>query len=97
MPTEMELTLEQTQQGVSHEVSVNPHGFEANVKMVVDVPDPAGSHDPYTQAHSPTTNIKSSCTAQVTCFKTSATLDTHTSFSSVKVLKLKKFPRNIQH
>ncbi|GKA42217.1 hypothetical protein Tco_0734877 [Tanacetum coccineum] len=28
MPTEMELTLEQTQQGVSYEVSVNPHGFE---------------------------------------------------------------------
>ncbi|GKB69344.1 26.5 kDa heat shock protein, mitochondrial-like protein isoform X1 [Tanacetum coccineum] len=28
MPTEMELTLEQTQQGVSYEVSVDPHGFE---------------------------------------------------------------------
>ncbi|GJR99107.1 hypothetical protein Tco_0315616 [Tanacetum coccineum] len=28
MPTEMELTLEQTQQGVSHEVSVDPHGLE---------------------------------------------------------------------
>ncbi|GJR22007.1 hypothetical protein Tco_0970534 [Tanacetum coccineum] len=28
MPTEMELTLEQTQQGVSYEVSVDPHRFE---------------------------------------------------------------------
>ncbi|GJU22287.1 hypothetical protein Tco_1155629 [Tanacetum coccineum] len=28
MSTEMELTLEQTQQGVSYEVSVDPHGFE---------------------------------------------------------------------
>ncbi|GJX72119.1 hypothetical protein Tco_0309290 [Tanacetum coccineum] len=28
MPTEMELTLEQTQQGVSYEVSVDPHGLE---------------------------------------------------------------------
>ncbi|GJV31610.1 hypothetical protein Tco_1392010, partial [Tanacetum coccineum] len=32
MPTEMELTLEQTQQGVSYEVSVNPHGFEGIFK-----------------------------------------------------------------
>ncbi|GJU41503.1 hypothetical protein Tco_1194460 [Tanacetum coccineum] len=39
MPTEMELTLEQTQQGVSHEVSVNPHEFEGYLKMVVKVPD----------------------------------------------------------
>ncbi|GKA56662.1 hypothetical protein Tco_0755734 [Tanacetum coccineum] len=35
MPTEMELTLEQTQQGVSYEVSVDPHGFEGYLKMVV--------------------------------------------------------------
>ncbi|GJW94776.1 hypothetical protein Tco_0174448 [Tanacetum coccineum] len=28
MPTEMELTLEQTQQGVSYEVSVDPQGFK---------------------------------------------------------------------
>ncbi|GJT68074.1 hypothetical protein Tco_1019554 [Tanacetum coccineum] len=35
MQTEMELTLEQTQQGVSYEVSVDPHGFEGYVKMVV--------------------------------------------------------------
>ncbi|GJW66747.1 hypothetical protein Tco_0121171 [Tanacetum coccineum] len=39
MPTEMELTLEQTQQGVSYEVSVDPHGFEGYLKMVVEVPD----------------------------------------------------------
>ncbi|GJW24767.1 hypothetical protein Tco_0038578 [Tanacetum coccineum] len=32
MPTEMELTLEQTQQGVSYEVSVNPYGFEGIFK-----------------------------------------------------------------
>ncbi|GJV84795.1 hypothetical protein Tco_1524693 [Tanacetum coccineum] len=32
MPTEMELTLEQTQQGVSYEVSVDPHGFEGIYK-----------------------------------------------------------------
>ncbi|GJT83526.1 hypothetical protein Tco_1057868, partial [Tanacetum coccineum] len=32
MPTEMELTLEQTQQGVSYEVSVDPHGFEGTNK-----------------------------------------------------------------
>ncbi|GJT58160.1 retrovirus-related pol polyprotein from transposon TNT 1-94 [Tanacetum coccineum] len=32
MPTEMELTLEQTQQGVSYEVSVDPHGFEGTCK-----------------------------------------------------------------
>ncbi|GJY78792.1 hypothetical protein Tco_0484593 [Tanacetum coccineum] len=39
MPTEMELTLEQTQQGVSYEVSVDPHGFEGYLKMEVEVPD----------------------------------------------------------
>nr|GFA72680.1 hypothetical protein [Tanacetum cinerariifolium] len=27
VPSEMELILEQTQQGISHEVSVDPHGF----------------------------------------------------------------------
>ncbi|GJS91596.1 hypothetical protein Tco_0774232 [Tanacetum coccineum] len=32
MPTEMELTLEQTPQGVSYEVSVDPHGFEETFK-----------------------------------------------------------------
>ncbi|GJW48052.1 hypothetical protein Tco_0079698 [Tanacetum coccineum] len=32
MRTEMELTLEQTQQGVSNEVSVDPHGFEGIFK-----------------------------------------------------------------
>ncbi|GJR70094.1 hypothetical protein Tco_0016159 [Tanacetum coccineum] len=32
MPTEMELTLEQTQQGVSYEVSVDPHGFKGTCK-----------------------------------------------------------------
>ncbi|GKC13486.1 hypothetical protein Tco_1010268 [Tanacetum coccineum] len=32
MPTEMELTLEQTQQGVSYEVSVDPHGLEGIYK-----------------------------------------------------------------
>ncbi|GJV72919.1 hypothetical protein Tco_1492914 [Tanacetum coccineum] len=32
MQTEMELTLEQTQQGVSYEVSVDPHGFEGTNK-----------------------------------------------------------------
>ncbi|GKB87092.1 hypothetical protein Tco_0959364 [Tanacetum coccineum] len=36
MPTEMELTLEQTQQGVSYEVSVDPHGSEGYLKMVVE-------------------------------------------------------------
>ncbi|GJS82800.1 hypothetical protein Tco_0749341 [Tanacetum coccineum] len=41
MPTEMELTLEQTQQGVSYEVSVDPHGSEGYLKMVVEV-DPRG-------------------------------------------------------
>ncbi|GJY62302.1 hypothetical protein Tco_0462959 [Tanacetum coccineum] len=35
MRTEMELTLEQTQQGVSYEVSVDPHGFEGYLKMEV--------------------------------------------------------------
>ncbi|GJZ34593.1 hypothetical protein Tco_0580410 [Tanacetum coccineum] len=39
MPTEMELTLEQTQQGVSYEVSVDPHGSEGYLKMMVEVPD----------------------------------------------------------
>ncbi|GKB05027.1 hypothetical protein Tco_0833222 [Tanacetum coccineum] len=39
MPTETELSLEQTQQGVSHEVSVDPYGFEGYLKMVVEVPD----------------------------------------------------------
>ncbi|GKA50148.1 hypothetical protein Tco_0743221 [Tanacetum coccineum] len=37
MPTEMELTLEQTQQGVSYEVSVDPHGFEGNLKKVAKI------------------------------------------------------------
>ncbi|GKA37757.1 reverse transcriptase domain-containing protein [Tanacetum coccineum] len=36
MPTEMELALEQTQQGISYEVSVDPHGFEGYLKMVVE-------------------------------------------------------------
>ncbi|GJS47232.1 hypothetical protein Tco_0597353 [Tanacetum coccineum] len=36
MPTEMELTLEQTQQGVSYEVSVDPHGSEGYLKMEVE-------------------------------------------------------------
>ncbi|GJV11583.1 hypothetical protein Tco_1353124 [Tanacetum coccineum] len=36
MPTEMELTLEQTQQGVSYEVSVDPHGFEGYLKIEVE-------------------------------------------------------------
>ncbi|GKC13464.1 ATP-dependent DNA helicase PIF1-like protein [Tanacetum coccineum] len=40
MPTEMELTLEQTQQGVSYEVSVDPHGFEGYLKMVVEIMAP---------------------------------------------------------
>ncbi|GKA43483.1 hypothetical protein Tco_0736207 [Tanacetum coccineum] len=35
MPTEKELTLEQIQQGVSYEVSVDPHGFEGYLKMDV--------------------------------------------------------------
>ncbi|GKC39217.1 hypothetical protein Tco_1051601 [Tanacetum coccineum] len=35
MPTEMELTLEQTQQGVSYEVLVDPHRFEGYLKMEV--------------------------------------------------------------
>ncbi|GKC80361.1 hypothetical protein Tco_1131135 [Tanacetum coccineum] len=35
MPTEMELTLEQSQQGVSYEVSVDPHGFEGYLKMII--------------------------------------------------------------
>ncbi|GJR20357.1 hypothetical protein Tco_0968884 [Tanacetum coccineum] len=37
MPTKIELTLEQTQQGVSYEVSVDPYGFEGYLKMVVGV------------------------------------------------------------
>ncbi|GJR01902.1 hypothetical protein Tco_0524886 [Tanacetum coccineum] len=36
MPTEMELTLEQTQQGVSYEVSVSIEGVEATLKTVMD-------------------------------------------------------------
>ncbi|GKA98085.1 hypothetical protein Tco_0825979, partial [Tanacetum coccineum] len=32
VPTEMELVLEQTQQGTSYEVSVDPHGFEDSYK-----------------------------------------------------------------
>ncbi|GKE80917.1 hypothetical protein Tco_1550917, partial [Tanacetum coccineum] len=32
MQNEMELTLEQTQQGVSYEVLVDPHGFEGIYK-----------------------------------------------------------------
>ncbi|GKB19035.1 retrovirus-related pol polyprotein from transposon TNT 1-94 [Tanacetum coccineum] len=40
MPTEMELTLEQTQQGVSYEVSVDPHRFKGYLKMVVKYSSP---------------------------------------------------------
>ncbi|GJV94362.1 hypothetical protein Tco_1545939 [Tanacetum coccineum] len=39
MPTDVELTLEQTQQDVSYEVSVDPHEFKGYLKMVVKVPD----------------------------------------------------------
>ncbi|GKA93910.1 hypothetical protein Tco_0815896, partial [Tanacetum coccineum] len=39
VPTEMERVLEQTQQGTSHEVSVDPHGFEGYLNMEVKVPD----------------------------------------------------------
>nr|GEZ03605.1 hypothetical protein [Tanacetum cinerariifolium] len=35
VPTKMELILEQTQEGISHEVSVNPHGFAGHLKMEV--------------------------------------------------------------
>ncbi|GJX39062.1 zinc knuckle CX2CX4HX4C containing protein [Tanacetum coccineum] len=35
VPTEMELVLEQTQQGTSYEVSVDPHIFEGYLKMEV--------------------------------------------------------------
>nr|GEX55325.1 hypothetical protein [Tanacetum cinerariifolium] len=38
VPTEIELILEHTQQGISHEVSVNPYGFVGNLKMEVKVP-----------------------------------------------------------
>ncbi|GJX88172.1 hypothetical protein Tco_0340186 [Tanacetum coccineum] len=37
MPTEMELTLEQTQQGVSYEVSVSIEGLK-NEKEIFDTP-----------------------------------------------------------
>ncbi|GKD17207.1 hypothetical protein Tco_1206365 [Tanacetum coccineum] len=36
MPTEIKLTLEQTQQGISYEVSVDPYGFEGYLKMEVE-------------------------------------------------------------
>ncbi|GJR68757.1 hypothetical protein Tco_0014822 [Tanacetum coccineum] len=36
MPTEMELTLEQTQQGVSYEVSVSIEGVEKKKEIVKD-------------------------------------------------------------
>ncbi|GJS74109.1 hypothetical protein Tco_0706950 [Tanacetum coccineum] len=39
MPTEMELTLEQTQQGVSYEVLVDPRGFKGYLKMEVKAAD----------------------------------------------------------
>ncbi|GJS49991.1 hypothetical protein Tco_0600112 [Tanacetum coccineum] len=39
VPTEMELVLEQTQQGSSYEVSVDPHGLKGYLKMEVKVPD----------------------------------------------------------
>ncbi|GJZ83949.1 hypothetical protein Tco_0649122 [Tanacetum coccineum] len=35
VPTEMELILEQTQQGISHEVSADPYGFKGYLKMEV--------------------------------------------------------------
>nr|GEY36597.1 hypothetical protein [Tanacetum cinerariifolium] len=35
VPTEMELILEQTQQGISDEVLVDPHGFAGYLKMEV--------------------------------------------------------------
>ncbi|GJZ32282.1 hypothetical protein Tco_0577718 [Tanacetum coccineum] len=39
VPTEMELVLEQTQQGSSYEVSVNPHGLEDSYKDGVELKD----------------------------------------------------------
>ncbi|GJV96911.1 hypothetical protein Tco_1548488 [Tanacetum coccineum] len=57
MPTEMELTLEQTQQGVSYEVSVDPHGFEGYlIKMVVEVPDPLTPRSIHLLIHDRQTN-----------------------------------------
>nr|GEU36081.1 hypothetical protein [Tanacetum cinerariifolium] len=37
VPTKMELILEQTQQGISHEVSVDPYGFAGYLKLEVKV------------------------------------------------------------
>ncbi|GKB06970.1 hypothetical protein Tco_0835203 [Tanacetum coccineum] len=54
MPTEMELTLEQTQQGVSYEVSVNTYTV-GNTKLLSDIED---SHGPSDAMHNPPQPLK---------------------------------------
>ncbi|GKF43631.1 hypothetical protein Tco_0130183, partial [Tanacetum coccineum] len=49
MPTDMELTLEQTQQGVSYEVSVNTYAVR-NTQVLSDIED---SHGPNDAMHNP--------------------------------------------
>ncbi|GKB53296.1 hypothetical protein Tco_0904049 [Tanacetum coccineum] len=65
MPTEMELTLEQTQQGVSYEVSVDPYGFEGNLKKVAKVPVPALSQKSIATCLYPTDKHKDIMKAEV--------------------------------
>ncbi|GJR50940.1 reverse transcriptase domain-containing protein [Tanacetum coccineum] len=58
MPTEMELTLEQTQQGVSYEVSVDPPDLKAYLKSwLVEIPD-SSTHSSRTLPSNTITNLK---------------------------------------
>ncbi|GJT69922.1 hypothetical protein Tco_1029208 [Tanacetum coccineum] len=74
MPTEMELTLEQTQQGVSYEVSVDPREFEGYLKMVVEVPNSSCLTRSIATCSYPIDKHKDFKKGSNTSFKTSATL-----------------------
>ncbi|GJR47156.1 hypothetical protein Tco_1315259 [Tanacetum coccineum] len=91
MPTEMELTLEQTQQGVSYEVSVDPHGFEGYLKMVVEVLDSSYLTRSIATCSYPIDKQKDFMKGSNTYFKTSATLITNVFLEVMKSLKFTRW------
>ncbi|GJU06801.1 hypothetical protein Tco_1123231 [Tanacetum coccineum] len=91
MPTEMELTLEQTQQGVSYEVSVDLSGHEGYLKMVMEVPDSSWLKKIHSHMLIPYRQTQIHHESSSTCFKTSAALIPHYLSRSVEVFKVKEF------
>ncbi|GKB76150.1 hypothetical protein Tco_0943045 [Tanacetum coccineum] len=89
MPTEMELTLEQTQQGVSYEVSVDPYGSEGGS-------DSKQAHKIHSRhSHDPPANIKNIVESTSTMFQDFPLLTIpHNLSGMLKCLKLKNFKKD---